>query len=121
MEYLYQDTTEKIISCAYKVHNKLGFGFLEKVYENALKIELERFGLKVEKQKPLIVLYDDQVVGEYFADLLVNDSVIIELKTANNIDKAHQAQLVNYLRATGIRLGLIINFGEKVSIKRVII
>jgi GxxExxY protein len=120
MEYLYNELTERIIGCAYKVHNTLGSGFLEKVYENALAIELEKNGFKVEKQKGIKVFYDAKPVGEYFADLLVDGKIIIELKVAAVIDNIHEAQLINYLQATGIKLGLIINFGKKVSIKRII-
>jgi len=120
MEYLFNESTEKIIACAYKVHNTLGSGFLEKVYENALTIELEKNGFKVENQKGIKVFYDGKPVGEYFADLLVDDKIIIELKVASAIDKMHEAQLLNYLKATGVRLGLIINFGKKVTIKRII-
>lgn len=120
MEYLYHELTEKIISCAFEVHNTMGFGFAEKVYENALKIELEGLGVPVQQQKALTVYYKDSVVGEYIADLVVNDSIIIEVKAIKNIDKAHEAQLMNYLKATGIKLGLIINFGSSVNIKRIV-
>jgi GxxExxY protein len=114
MGYLYEELTEKIIASAFKVHNKLGFGFLEKVYENALRVELSRQGYKVEQQKAITVYYEDEPVGNYCADLLVNDQVIIEVKVASAIDKAHEAQLINYLKATKTRLGLIINFGTSV-------
>ena len=118
MEYLCEDITRKIIGCAYKVHNTLGSGFLEKVYENALKIELERNGLVVEQQKQIQVQYEGVVVGHYVPDLLVDSSVVIEIKAVDNIDPVFEAQLLNYLKATGLRIGLLINFGPKVTIKR---
>ncbi|NLW92781.1 MAG: GxxExxY protein [Syntrophomonadaceae bacterium] len=119
MDYLHKELTEKIISCAFEVHNYLGYGFAEKVYENAFRMELEQQGFQVIQQKALTVTYKDIVVGEYIADLIVNDLVIIEVKAIKNIDQAHEAQLMNYLKATGIKLGLIINFGTRVNIKRI--
>jgi GxxExxY protein len=116
-EYLHQDLTSKIIECFYRVYNTPGYGFLEKVYENALKIELEKSGLIVERQKPIKVYYGSEVVGEYFADLLVNDQVIIELKAAETIYEEHEYQLLNYLKATTIEVGLLLNFGKKPEIK----
>ena len=112
------DLTHKIIGCAYKVHNVLGPGFLEKVYENSLRIELERLGLEVKQQEPINVLYDGQVVGEYYADLWVDERVVIELKAAQVLVKRHEVQLVNYLAATGIDCGLLLNFGSSVVVKR---
>jgi GxxExxY protein len=112
------DVTEKIIGCGYTVHNKLGPGFIEKVYENALRIELEKLGLRVKQQEPINVTYDGQVVGEYFADLWVNDRVVIELKAAQMLVKQHEVQLVNYLTATNIDCGLLLNFGPSVQVKR---
>lgn len=113
--------TKEIIRCAIKVSNTLGIGFLEKVYENALVIELKRAGLAVEQQKSLSVLYEGEVVGEYMADVVVEELVILELKAAKAIDKIHQAQLINYLRATGIQTGLILNFGTpRLGIKRMV-
>ena len=112
------DLTRVIIGCAYKVHNTLGPGFIEKVYENALKIELEKIGLKVKQQEPINVSYDGQVVGEYFADLWVDERVVIELKAAQSLVKRHEVQLVNYLTATGIDCGLLLNFGPSVQVKR---
>lgn len=102
----------------YKVFDKLGSGFLEKVYENALKIELEKNGFKVIQQYPIKVFYDDTLVGEYFADLLVEDKIIIELKAATELSKAHETQLINYLRSTGYQVGILINFGDKLTIRR---
>ena len=116
--FLYEDLTNKIIAGVYKVFNTLGAGFLEKVYENALAIELNQQGLKVEQQQPLQVCYEDIVVGVYFADLLVEDKVIVALKAVSELIKIHELQLVNYLKATGMKVGLLINFGETISIKR---
>ena len=111
--------TEKIIGCAFKVHNTLGCGFLEKVYENALAHELRKNSLSVEQQKPIQVIYDKIVVGDYIADILVESAVILELKAIKAIDKIHEAQLLNYLKATGLNLGLILNFGQpKLQIRR---
>lgn len=110
--------TQLIIGCAYKVHNALGPGFLEKVYENALRIELEKLGLKVKQQEPINVTYEGQVVGEYYADLWVDETVVIELKALQALAKAHEVQLVNYLTATGIDLGLLLNFGPSVQVQR---
>jgi GxxExxY protein len=112
------DLTQKIIGCAYTVHNSLGPGFLEKVYENALRIELEKLGLEVKQQEPIKVAYDGQVVGEYYADLWVDGRVMIELKAAQTLVKQHEVQLVNYLAATGIDCGLLLNFGPSVQVKR---
>jgi len=115
------EITEKIIGCAYTVSNELGMGFLEKVYENALCIELANQGLQVEQQQSIVVKYHDQVVGEYFADLIIEGSVIIELKAVRTLDPIHQAQLLNYLKATGIHTGLLLNFGiPRVGIKRMV-
>jgi len=108
----------KIIGCAFRVHNHFGFGFLEKVYENALAIELGMMeGFSVHQQHPIPVYYRGAKVGEYFADLLVEESVIVELKSVTQIGKEHEAQLVHYLIATGIDHGLLINFGPSVMIK----
>lgn len=117
-EYLHKELTSKIIQCFYTVYNTLGYGFLEKVYENALKIELEKNKLQVEKQKPIKVYYDNQLVGEYFADLVVNDQIIIELKAAESLCEEHEYQLINYLKATSFELGLLLNFGKKPEIRR---
>ncbi|HEY7752158.1 MAG TPA: GxxExxY protein, partial [Ignavibacteriaceae bacterium] len=107
-----------IIKAYYNVYNKLGFGFLEKVYENAMMIELQRLNLKCEKQKPINVNYDGFNIGEYFADIIVNDCVIIELKAAEELAPEHEAQLVNYLKATNIEVGLLLNFGKEPRFKR---
>jgi len=112
------DLTRIIIGCAYKVHNTLGPGFLEKVYENALRIELEKAGFRVKQQEPINVIYEGQIVGEYYADLWVNERVVVELKAALVLTKEHEVQLVNYLTATGVNDGLLINFGPSVQVKR---
>ena len=115
----YQDLTESIIGCAYRVHNKMGFGFLESVYEKCLMIELKRAGLQAEAQPSITVYYEAEVVGEFVADVIVEDEIILELKSVRRVVKAHEVQLVNYLTATRKDVGLIINFAErKVEIKR---
>jgi GxxExxY protein len=111
--------SEKVIGCAYNVSNKLGSGFLEKVYENALAHELRKLGLKVEIQKPIPVVYDGVIVGDYFADLVVQGVLLIELKVSKGFDDNHKAQCINYLNATHLPLCLLINFGRpRVEIKR---
>jgi len=112
------ELTEKIIQCFYAVYNELGFGFLEKVYENALKQEIQDRNMRVDSQKQIKVFYHGIIVGDYYADLIVEDSVIIEIKAARSICPDHEAQIYNYLRATGIKVGLILNFGPKPSISR---
>ncbi len=115
----YRELTENIIGCAYRVYNRMGFGFLESVYEKCMLIELRKVGLNAETQKPITVYYEDEIVGEFVADIIVNDSIILELKSVRRIIKIHEVQLVNYLVATGKSVGLILNFGErKVEIKR---
>ena len=116
--YMYTELTEKIIGCAFKVYNQLGAGFLEKIYENALAIELKDAGLSAQQQYPIKVYYNEIVIGDYIADMVVEDRVIIELKAVNNLAKAHEVQLVNYLKATKIEVGLLINFGDTISVKR---
>ena len=106
------EITERIIGCAYDVANGLGCGFLEKVYENALRIELEKLGMRVRQQEPIKVNYDGRVVGEFYADLWIEDRVVIELKASQALSKQHEVQLVNYLTATGIDCGLLLNFGR---------
>ncbi|MBL0127181.1 MAG: GxxExxY protein [Flavobacteriales bacterium] len=117
-EYLHSELTERIIKAFYAVYNALGYGFLEKVYENALFLELQAMGLAVVRQSPIIVTYEGEEVGQYFADLLVEDSVIVELKAAETICKEHEYQLINYLKATRIEVGLLLNFGTKPQVKR---
>jgi GxxExxY protein len=116
--YATRDITELIIKAFYKVYSTLGYGFLEKVYENAMRIELSKMGLHVLQQKNIKVFYETDQVGEYFADLLVNGLVIVELKAAENICEEHEAQLLNYLKATNIEVGLLLNFGKEPQFKR---
>ena len=113
------DITKEIIRCAYKVYNTMGFGFLESVYEKCLLLELEASGLTAEAQIPIEVLYEGKEVGNFVADLIVAETVIIELKSVTRLVRAHEVQLVNYLVATKKDIGLLINFGEKgVEVKR---
>jgi GxxExxY protein len=115
----HDDLTRRIIGCAYRVYNAMGYGFLEAVYENCLLIELRASGLRVESQVPIKVRYLGQVVGEFVADLLVEDRVVVELKAVRTLLMIHEVQLVNYLKATGIDIGLLLNFGEqRVEVKR---
>jgi len=115
----HEELTDKVIGCAYKVYNIMGFGFLESVYEKCLLIELKKAGIDAETQKDILVQYEGYIVGEFKADILVNDAIIVELKSVRQIVKAHEVQLVNYLSATGKDIGLIINFGPKsVEIRR---
>jgi len=114
----YSQLTEQIIAAAYAVHNTLGAGYLEKVYENAMLVELAKRGLHAVSQQPIPVLYESVVVGDFFADLLVENCIIVELKAAENLHTRHEAQLVNYLTSTGHDIGLLINFGSSVVVKR---
>ena len=114
----HNEITDKIIKAFYQVYNTLGYGFLEKVYENALIIELKKLGLIVIAQHSIQVYYDNAVVGDYFADILVENTVIIEIKAAKAIILEHEAQLLNYLRATQLEVGLILNFGPKAEFSR---
>ncbi len=118
MDFKHTDVTELIIKAFYKVYNILGYGFLEKVYRNALAIELRQLGLEVVPEMRILVYYDGEVVGEYFADLLVAGVVIVELKAAKKLMEAHEAQLLNYLKATPYEVGLLLNFGPQPEIKR---
>ncbi len=114
----HSDLTKQIIGAFFKVYNTLGYGFSEKVYEKALVLELQKLGLKVKQQQKILVYYDGQEVGEYFADIIVNQVVIIELKAVRQLLKEHEAQLLNYLKATRIEVGLLLNFGPKAEHKR---
>jgi GxxExxY protein len=115
----HKELTEKLIGCAYRVYNRMGLGFLESVYEKCMIIELRKVGLDTESQKPIRVQYDGEVVGDFVADILVNDTVILELKSVRKLVEAHEVQLVNSLVATGELVGLLINFGEtRVEVKR---
>ncbi|MDZ4664362.1 MAG: GxxExxY protein [Bacteroidota bacterium] len=116
--FKHTEITEKIIKAFYNVYNTLGFGFLEKVYENAMYIELLSMGLNVDKQKIIKVYYEGSEVGEYYADLTVNESVTIELKATESLCNEHECQLLNYLKATEIEVGLLMNFGKKPEFKR---
>jgi GxxExxY protein len=115
---LLSELSETVIGCFFKVYNTLGYGFLEKVYENAMMIELSKTGIIVAKQKSIKVHYDDQVVGAYFADIIVEDTIILELKAAEYLVREHELQLVNYLKATDIEVGLLLNFGRKPEFRR---
>jgi len=116
------DITYAINGAVFEVNDILGPGFLEKVYENALLFELKKRGLKVKNQVPIKVSYKGEVVGDYTADLLIEDKVIVELKTVENLDRAHEAQLLNYLKATGLHVGLLVNFKhKKADIKRMVL
>ena len=116
--YQHSDVTEKIIKAYYKVYNKLGYGFLEKVYENAMMIELKKSGFESNTQLPIKVFYEEEEVGYYVADIIVDRKVIIEIKAAECLQEEHEVQLINYLRATDIEVGLLINFGKKAEFKR---
>lgn len=116
--YKHTDLTEKIIRAFYKVYNTLGFGFLEKVYANALMHQLIMDGLPVEKEKQIKVYYEEKMVGEYYADIMVDGKVIIEIKAAEGLIEEHELQLINYLKATDMEVGLLLNFGKKPGIRR---
>jgi len=118
MNYQHSDLTEKIIKCFYNVYHLLGYGFLEKVYENSFAIELKQNGLFVVQQMPIKVSYKDNPVGDYFADLVVENKIIIELKAQEGLVPENEAQLLNYLKATEFEIGLLLNFGKKPEIKR---
>ena len=113
MELLYKQLVYDIIGCAMEVHNELGYGFLEKVYENALMLELRNSQIPAVQQAQIKVNYKNSIVGDYIADIVVDDKIILELKSATDISEEHIAQTLNYLKATGIKLGLLINFGKE--------
>lgn len=115
---LYKETTEKIIKAFYSVYTRLGFGFLEKVYENAMIIELQKTGLYCTRQCPIKVYYEEIIIGDYYADIIVENSIILELKAVESICEEHELQLINYLKATDKEIGLLLNFGTKPQIKR---
>ena len=110
--------TAAIISIFYKVYNTLGYGFLEKVYENAMMYEFKKAEISATSQSPIKVLYEDEIMGEYYADILVDDKVIVEIKAVKNLAPEHKAQLLNYLKATDKEVGLLLNFGPKPEISR---
>ena len=116
--YRHSDITKEVITAAYRVHKELGHGFLEKVYRNALAIEIGQTGLNYAIEVPLKVSYRGQIVGEYYADIIVDNKIIVEAKAVSKLDSAHEVQLVNYLKATGMQIGLLINFGQTVEVKR---
>jgi len=118
MNLLHEATTEKILKAYYKVYNTLGYGFLEKVYENAMMLELNKMELDAVRQYPIKVHYEEQLVGDYFADIIVAKKVIIELKAVTQIAPIHEIQLKNYLKATNMEVGLILNFGPEPTFKR---
>ena len=119
---IHKELSYEIMGAAFEVHNTLGAGFLEKVYENALMIALRKRGIKCQQQAPIKVTYEGEVVGEYFADILVNDSVILELKTVEALTNVHRAQAINYLKATGFRLAILINFAKpKLEYERIVV
>nr|QNO51044.1 hypothetical protein EDLMLJLI_00037 [Methanosarcinales archaeon ANME-1 ERB6] len=117
-DFKYTELTEEIIRIFYRVYNKLGYGFLEKVYENAMMIELKKAGFPAVSQYAIKVLYEGEVIGEYYADILVENKVIVEIKAARSLVKENEAQLLNYLKATDIEVGLLVNFGTKPEVKR---
>lgn len=117
-DFLFKEETDKIIGAFYKVYRTLGYGFLERVYQNALYFELTAIGLDCKVQYPINVYYDDHVVGEYVADIVIGDHFILELKSIVSLSLAHECQLINYLKATRIEVGLLLNFGERPQIKR---
>ena len=117
-KYIHKELTENIISCFYTVYNNLGFGFLEKIYEKSLVIELESAGLKTETQKPIKVFYKNNLVGDFYSDIIVNDKVIIEIKAVETLIKEHEFQLINYLKASEYETGLLLNFGKKPEVRR---
>ncbi|SRR6266496_842524 len=118
MALMHENLTGQIIKAFYNVYNELGYGFLEKVYEKSLALELESIGLRVGRQRPISVFYLGRPVGDYYADLIIGGLVIIELKCAEVLCEAHEAQLLNYLKATNIEVGLLLNFGPKPAFRR---
>jgi GxxExxY protein len=114
----HRELSEKVIAAAYAVHKELGHGFVEKVYKNALAVELQEKGIKCSLEIPLRVLYHEKTVGEYCADMIIDDKIIVEVKAISDLAPIHEVQLVNYLKATGLQIGLLINFGESVKVKR---
>ena len=114
----YEEITNKIIEAFYRVYNTLGYGFLEKVYRNALYFELIEMGFKVDMEKRILVYYKSHIVGDYSSDLFVEDVIICELKTSESLQEGDENQLINYLKATNIEVGLLLNFGKKPQVKR---
>ena len=116
--FLYKELTDKVIKCFYKVYDELGTGFLESVYEKSLMIELKDIGLNSINQKSLNVYYKNQMVGDFKADIIVENKIIIEIKAVSKLTVQHEAQLINYLKATAMKVGLLVNFGDKLEFKR---
>ena len=117
-DFKHKELTDKIIKIFYKVYNKLGYGFLEKIYESAIAIELENENISAVRQAPIQVFYDQKLIGEYFADILVENKVIVEIKANRQLGEENEAQLLNYLKATKMEVGLLLNFGPKPEVKR---
>jgi len=117
-DFKYVELTEKIIEIYYRVYNKLGYGLLEKIYENAMMIEFKKENISAVSQSAIRVLYEGEIVGEYFADILISDKIIVEIKAAKNVAEEHEAQLLNYLKATDIEVGLLLNYGPKPNFTR---
>ncbi|OHD59798.1 MAG: GxxExxY protein [Spirochaetes bacterium GWF1_41_5] len=120
VELLFKDITDKIIKAFYDVYNELGRGFLENVYENAMMITLKEQGLGAEQQKGIDVYFRNNLVGEYRADIIVEDKIILELKACRTFAPEHEAQIINYLKATGMSVGMLLNFGDKPEFRRVV-
>lgn len=116
----YENITKKIINISYEVHKILGNGFLEKIYENAMIEEFNRNNINYKSQCPIVVFYKNKIIGNYIADFIIEDKIIVEIKALNGIGKDHQSQLINYLTATKKEVGLILNYGEKLEIKRMV-
>ena len=117
-DFKHKELTEKIIKIFYKVYNRLGYGFLEKVYEKAMMLEFKKESIPAVFQSPIEVLYENEIIGEYYADILVDNHVIVEIKAAKRLSQENEAQLLNYLKATKAEIGLLLNFGAKPEIKR---
>ena len=117
-DFKHKELTDKIINIFYRVYNKLGYGFLEKVYENAMIIELEKESIPAVSQSAISVSYEGKIIGEYYADILVDNKVIVEIKAIRHLVEDNEAQLLNYLKATNMEVGLLLNFGPKPDFKR---
>jgi len=117
-KYLYKELTKRIIGTFHKVYNTLGYDFLEKMYENALVLELKEMGFKVDQQKPIKGKYTNVIIGDYYADIVVNSQIILEIKAIKKLQKAHSRQLINYLKSTDLDIGLLLNFGKKPEVVR---
>ena len=119
-ELRYAELTNKVIGAFYDVYNELGHGFLESVYRQAMQLALMELGLRVESERPMVVFFRGKAVGEFRADLVVEDTLVLELKATRSLDPSHEAQLLNYLRATRMEVGLLLNFGERPEFKRLL-